>query len=236
MGFTVGRLILISLALLIFFGVAERVLDRMHLTDKQAFLILGAIILGSFINLTLYHSDILTVRMNLGGALVPLAVALYVWLRAGTVKEKTRSITGAVLTAAVIWLIGMLVNNEYALPIDIIYLYPLIAGAAGYLAGRSRKAAFIAAVLGVLLFDLSHGLYLIYNRIPGLVHFGGGGMYDTVILSGVLAVCLAEFIGEGRERMQGGPESRGRDKSVLQNLQAAGAKRQKGEGHYGERT
>ena len=123
MGFTVGRLILISLALLIFFGVAERVLDRMHLTDKQAFLILGAIILGSFINLTLYHSDILTVRMNLGGALVPLAVALYVWLRAGTVKEKTRSITGAVLTAAVIWLIGMLVNNEYALPIDIIYLY-----------------------------------------------------------------------------------------------------------------
>ena len=236
MGFTVGRLILISLALLIFFGVAERVLDRMHLSDKQAFLILGAIILGSFINLTLYHSDILTVRMNLGGALVPLAVALYVWLRAGTVKEKTRSITGAVLTAAVIWLIGMLVNNEYALPIDIIYLYPLIAGAAGYLAGRSRKAAFIAAVLGVLLFDLSHGLYLIYNRIPGLVHFGGGGMYDTVILSGVLAVCLAEFIGEGRERMQGGPESRGRDKSVLQNLQAAGAKRQKGEGHYGERT
>ena len=236
MGFTVGRLILISLALLVFFGVAERVLDRMHLTDKQAFLILGAIILGSFINLTLYHSDILTVRMNLGGALVPLAVALYVWLRAGTVKEKTRSITGAVLTAAVIWLIGMLVNNEYALPIDIIYLYPLIAGAAGYLAGRSRKAAFIAAVLGVLLFDLSHGLYLIYNRIPGLVHFGGGGMYDTVILSGVLAVCLAEFIGEGRERMQGGPESRGRDKSVLQNLQAAGAKRQKGEGHYGERT
>ena len=104
------------------------------------------------------------------------------------------------------------------------------------MAGRSRKAAFIAAVLGVLLFDLSHGLYLIYNRIPGLVHFGGGGMYDTVILSGVLAVCLAEFIGEGRERMQGGPESRGRDKSVLQNLQAAGAKRQKREGHYGERT
>ena len=43
MGFTVGRLILVSVALLIFFGVAERVLDRMHLTDKQALLVLGAI-------------------------------------------------------------------------------------------------------------------------------------------------------------------------------------------------
>ena len=30
MGFTIGRLILLSLALLIFFGVAERVLDRMQ--------------------------------------------------------------------------------------------------------------------------------------------------------------------------------------------------------------
>ena len=47
MGFTVGRLILVSVALLIFFGVAERVLDRMHLTDKQALLVLGAIVILS---------------------------------------------------------------------------------------------------------------------------------------------------------------------------------------------
>jgi uncharacterized membrane protein len=236
MGFTVGRLILISLGLLIFFGVAERVLDRMHLTDKQAFFALGAIILGSFINLTLFHSDILTVRINLGGALVPFALAFYVWIKAGTVKEKTRSIIGAVFTAAVIWFLGMTIGSEYALPVDILYLYPLIAGLAGYLAGRSRKGAFIAAVLGVLLFDVSHGVYLIYNRIPGLVHFGGGGIYDAVILSGILAVCLAEFIGEGRERMQGGPESRGRDESVLKNLRTAGGNNRKGGERHGERT
>lgn len=224
MGFTAGRLILISLALLIFFGVAERVLDRMNLTDKQAFLALGAIVAGSFINLTLYRSEMLTVRMNIGGALVPLILALYVWGRAGTAKEKIRSLAGAFITAAAIWLLGIFVNNEFALPVDIIYLYPLIAGLAGYLAGRSRKGAFISAVLGVLLFDVSHGIYLIWNQMPGLVHFGGGGMYDTVILSGVLAVCLAEFIGESRERMQGGPGSGNRDSSVLKNLRAAGMK------------
>ena len=80
MGFTIGRLILLSLSLLIFFGVAERVLDRMHMSDKAALLVLGAIVLGSFVNLTLYRSDALTVRMNVGGALVPLAVAIYVWV------------------------------------------------------------------------------------------------------------------------------------------------------------
>ena len=78
MGFTIGRLILLSLALLIFFGVAERVLDRMHMSDKSALLVIAAIVLGSFVNFTLYQSDLLTVRFNVGGALVPLAVALYV--------------------------------------------------------------------------------------------------------------------------------------------------------------
>ena len=230
MGFTIGRLLLISLALLIFFGVAERVLDRMHLTDKQALLVLGAIVVGSFVNVTLYRSDLLTVRLNIGGALVPLAVALYVWWRAGTVKEKTRSLLGAFITTASIWLLGRFVSNEYALPVDIIYLYPIVAGLVGYLFGRSRKGAFVAAVLGVLLFDVTHGVYLIWNRMPGLVHFGGGGMYDAVMLSGVLAVCLSELIGESRERMQGGPRGDKRDPSVLKILKAAGMK---GDGHHG---
>lgn len=230
MGFTIGRLILLSLALLIFFGVAERVLDRMHMTDKSALLVLGAIVLGSFINLTLYSSDMLTVRLNLGGALVPLAVALYVWFKAGTNKERIRSLSGAVLTTIAIWLLGTFVQNEYALPVDIIYLYPIIAGLIGYMFGRSRKGAFVAAVLGVLLFDLSHGVYLIWNQLPGLVHFGGGGMYDSVILAGILAVCLAELIGESRERLQGGPRSDNRDPSVLKNLRTAGMK---GDKHHG---
>ena len=230
MGFNIGRLVLLSLALLIFFGVAERVLDRMHMSDKSALLVIAAIVLGSFVNLTLYQSDLLTVRFNVGGALVPLAVALYVWMKAGTTKEKVRSLLGAVLTAAAIWLLGVFVVDEYALPIDIIYLYPIIAGLIGYLFGRSRKGAFVAAVLGVLLFDASHGLYLIWNQMPGMVHFGGGGMYDSVILAGILAVCLAELIGESRERLQGGPSSENRDASVLKNLQTAGMK---GGKHHG---
>lgn len=230
MGFTIGRLILLSLALLIFFGVAERVLDRMHMSDKSALLVIAAIVLGSFVNLTLYQSDLLTVRFNVGGALVPLAVALYVWMKAGTTKEKVRSLLGAVLTAAAIWLLGVFVVDEYALPVDIIYLYPIIAGLIGYLFGRSRKGAFVAAVLGVLLFDASHGLYLIWNQMPGMVHFGGGGMYDSVILAGILAVCLAELIGESRERLQGGPSSENRDASVLKNLRTAGMK---GGKHHG---
>lgn len=232
MGFTIGRLILLSLSLLIFFGVAERVLDRMHMSDKSAILVLLAIVVGSFVNVTLYRSELITVRMNLGGALVPLAVALYVWFCAGTRKERIRSFLGAILVTIVIWVLGQMITDEYALPVDILYLYPIVAGLVGYLFGRSRKGAFIAAVLGVIFFDLSHGIYLIVNRIPGLVHFGGGGMYDTVILSGVLAVCLAELIGETRERLQGGPKEDGHASSVLQQLHNTGTGG-KGEKYHG---
>ena len=114
---------------------------------------------------------------------------------------------------------------------DIIYLYPIVAGLVGYLFGRSRKGAFIAAVLGVIFYDISHGIYLINYGIPGLVHFGGGGMYDTVILSGVLAVCLAEFIGETRERLQGGPKDEGHNASVLRNLRNSGTGMKEGNHH-----
>lgn len=230
MGFTIGRLILLSLSLLIFFGLTERVLDRMYMRDKTALLIVALLIAGSFVNVTLYRSEAITVRMNLGGALIPLAVALYVWVRAGSMKERVRSFLGAALVTLTIWLMGRWIPNEYALPIDIIYLYPIVAGLVGYLFGRSRKGAFVAAVLGVLFFDVSHGIYLLRTGIPGLVHFGGGGMYDTVVLSGVLAVVLAEFIGETRERMQGGPDLSGRDPSILQRLRNSRIKEGK---HHG---
>ncbi len=46
-----GLIILSVLAGLVLFGAAQRVLDRMHLTDTQALVILGVIFLGSFIDI-----------------------------------------------------------------------------------------------------------------------------------------------------------------------------------------
>ena len=56
------------------------------------------------------------------------------------------------------------------------------------------------------------------------MHFGGGGIYDTVVLSGVLAVILAELIGEARERMQGCPQFGERDAALIRNLRNSNLK------------
>lgn len=66
--------------------------------------------------------------------------------------------------------------------------------------------------------DVGHWIWLASRGVSGTVNFGGGGIFDTVIVSGLIAVFLAEIIGETRERLQGGPETEGRPKKLLKGL------------------
>ncbi len=47
---------------------------------------------------------------------------------------------------------------------------------------------------------------------------GGGGAFDSVVVAGILAVLLAETIGEVLERISGGPQTEGRPEELLVNL------------------
>jgi hypothetical protein len=123
------------------------------------------------------------------------------------------------LTGLTLFLLGRVLGAEpESIWIDPIYLYPLVAGVMGYLAGRSRRGAFIAAVLGVMFLDMTQYVYLLRENLPGQVYMGGGGAFDSMILAGVFAVLLAEVIGEARERLQGGPSTLGRPESLLREL------------------
>ena len=50
------------------------------------------------------------------------------------------------------------------------------------------------------------------------MHIGGAGIFDSIVLAGLVAVLLAEILGETRERLQGGPATRGRDPELLRHL------------------
>lgn len=53
------------------FGVAQRVLDRMRLTDRQALLLVAAMFVGTL----LPNVELGQVSLNLGGAVIPLGYA-----------------------------------------------------------------------------------------------------------------------------------------------------------------
>ncbi|HAI52516.1 MAG TPA: hypothetical protein DCL99_04405, partial [Firmicutes bacterium] len=93
----VGTVLLLVVAALIYFGVGQRLLDRMRLTDTQALIAIALMIGGSFITLPL-RTGRTTVGINLGGGLVPLGLGVYLLIRADTARERVRSLVAALVT------------------------------------------------------------------------------------------------------------------------------------------
>jgi uncharacterized membrane protein len=200
-----GVVLLIGAGILILLGVAQQVLDRLYLNDKQALIVLGAMIVGSFIDIPLYRGTP-AVSINLGGAIIPVALSIYVLVKAGTTKETVRGIIGALLVGAVLYGVSKIYDFDTDVGfIEPQYLWGILAGVIAYIIGRSRRLAFIGATIGVLLTDIAHALETAIRGIPSPTRIGGAGVLDTLVLAGIIGVVLAELIGETRERIQGGP-------------------------------
>mgnify|MGYP001175648322 FL=1 len=200
----VGLTLLVIVAVLIYAGIAQRVLDRMRLTDREALLFIAAMALGNFLP-EISITD--NVAVNLGGAVVPAILAVYLFVKAGTTKERVRSVVATLVTTGVVYGVSKLVPVQplFPLPIDPMYLYAILAAAAGYIAGRSRRSAFIAGVGSMILVDIISRVEVALTGGEGTVTIGGAGFFDSVVIVGILAVALAEVFGESLERIQGGP-------------------------------
>lgn len=199
---TTGLILLILAAALVLFGVGQRVLDRLRLTDRQALLIIALMIGGGFI------PDIPVTRrfsFNIGGALIPLALCVYLWIKADTKLEKIRSLAASVATAAAVYLLGRFMPHEPdTIVIDPGYMHGIAAGVIGYVSGRSRRGSFIAGVLGVTLANVAGAVTVWIQGIDQRLVLGGAGAFDVIVISGLLAVLLSELIGETFERIKRG--------------------------------
>ncbi|HAV20693.1 MAG TPA: hypothetical protein DCX02_02100, partial [Firmicutes bacterium] len=133
--------------------------------------------------------------------------AIYVLSRADTQTEARRGVLSAVATGAALLAISKIFTFEEGRTIiDPIYVFGLVAGVIAYLLGRSRRAAFAGAVLGVVFLDIAHLVEVIIRRLPSTVNIGGAGAFDAVIIAGLIAVGFAEIFGETMERLQTLPD------------------------------
>ena len=195
---SIGLVLLSIVSVLVLFGVTQRVLDRMRLTDRAALAIAAAIFIGGLIP----EIRLGQVAVNLGGAVIPLAVCVWLLVKTDTRTEFWRAILGSVLSGAAVYLLGRLLPSEpEAMAIDPQYLYGIAAGAIAYLMGRSRRAALICGVLGVILADTANAVITWRQGISQTLTLGGAGALDSIMLSGLTAVLLAEIVGELMERM-----------------------------------
>lgn len=203
---SIGMVLLTVTAVLVFFGVAQRVLDKLRLSDRAALILIALMFFGTLIP----NLDFGLVQVSVGGALIPLGVCVYLLIRAETTKERLRALLGSVITAGVVYAMSALMPNEpEAILIDPMYLYGLVGGVVAYALGRSRRGAFICGVLGVMLADIAVAVVNWIQGIQQTLMLGGAGAFDVMVISGILGVLLSELVGELLERvMRAGGRSR----------------------------
>ena len=195
---TFGSFALSALAVLVLLGVGQRVLDKMRLSDRTALLLIALMFVGGLIP----DIDLGFLRVNIGGALIPLGVCVYLLATADENAERVRGVMGAVITAGAVYLLGRVMPAEpEKITLDPVYVCGIAGGIAGWLLGRSRRGAFISGVLGVLLADIINAVVLAAFGIEQKLILGGAGLFDTAVISGILAVLLCELVGEGFERL-----------------------------------
>lgn len=195
---SVGMILLAVASVLVLFGIGQRVLDKMQLSDRSALILMAVIFFGGLV------PDIVLgkVSVNIGGALAPVGVCIYLLIKTDTKKEVIRALIGSVLTAGAVYALSFLMPDEpETIVLDPNYAYGLAGGAVAYLLGRSRRAAFICGVLGVLLADTLVAVLNWQKGINQMLYLGSGGAMDVVVISGLIAVLLAELVGEIWERI-----------------------------------
>lgn len=218
----IGTIALVVVAVLIYFGVLHRVLDRLGLTDRAALLWIVALVVGSYVDLPLVRGANELV-INVGGGVVPIVLGAYILSRADTARERTRAVVAVVITTGVMYALGRVLPDEPTemVLMDPLYIFALVAGVVAYLLGRSRRSAFVAGTIGIVMVDVVHYFVGLTQGIRGRAWIGGAGAFDATIIAGIMALLVAEIVGETREHLGGGSEA-GRSQPENSNREGMG--------------
>lgn len=190
--------ILSGLIILVMFGAGQRILDQMRLNDKQAILILFAIIVGIIIppiHIEKYFC------FSIGGFLIPFIICVYMLISAGWSRDLLRATIGTLLVAGIIYALEWIMpaSTPEDVIIDPMFVYGIVAGIVSYVLGRSRRNAFVCSVFGISLAMTVQFVVNMCLKTPTVLGLGVGGAFGTMIVSTILSVGLCEFMGRAFE-------------------------------------
>jgi uncharacterized membrane protein len=213
-------LVLAFFFVLLEIGIIHHAFLAVGLPPELAFLALFASLIGSYINIPLakvasgpphpheivdsfgvryrvpmqYAGTSTTVAINVGGALVPIFISLYVLCVQ----------TAAILPAAIGVALVAIIVNRFARPVPGLgiaipmFVPPIIAalvawGLTGVMssAGQLDAVAYVSGVLGTLIGADLMNLNKLEELGAPVASIGGAGTFDGVFLTGIVAVLLA---------------------------------------------
>ncbi len=209
--------ILVALAILIQIGLIRRVSSALGLDPFVALMILFASLLGSYINLPLVRLpeqrvvsremvEIMGVpflapiavdwpgtvlAINVGGALIPIALSLYLCMRYRLWGP------GLIAIAFVAFFVHQMATPVPGLGIAVpTFAPPLLAAFIALILSRryAGPLAYVGGCIGVLVGADLLNLGELRSLGAPVASIGGAGTFDGVFLTGVIAVLLASLV------------------------------------------
>ena len=216
--FAVLLVVVFAVAALVFVGAVSIAFENVGFTPAIVFLILVGTLVGSFINIPIVklrakipiireeyinwfglnyrvprvaYGEVMTLlAINVGGALIPTAVSVYLLSRS-SLSTVFLSLVGVLAVAMVTYVVARPVRGVgIATPA---FIPPIAAAVAALILfpAHPQTIAYVSGTLGTLIgADL-----LNLRKIPKLgapvASIGGAGTFDGVFLSGIIAVLIA---------------------------------------------
>lgn len=194
-------LLLLFLFALLILLVEVRVLTyayrKVGVHPRYAFAVMLLSLFGSGVDIPLFAivsgsparaSTPTVVALNVGGALIPILVSLYLLVRTGMY---VRMLIGTAIVAAVVHSLAQLVPGVgIAVPM---LVPPVVAAGVALLLAfrRAPPVAYVAGSMGTLIGADLLNLGQIARLGAPVVSIGGAGTFDGVFLTGILAGLLA---------------------------------------------
>jgi uncharacterized membrane protein len=216
--FAILLFVLFVVVALVFVGVIGVAFSNIGFTPVVILLILVCTLLGSAINIPLfklktvvpivretfvnhlgvfyripqveYGTATTLIAINVGGALIPMAVSVYLLAK----SSPTMILLSLVGVSAV-----ALVARAVARPVKGVgivapaFVPPIAAAVAAFILAPAepRTVAYVAGVLGTLIGADISNLGVIKKLGAPVASIGGAGTFDGVFLSGIIAVIIA---------------------------------------------
>jgi uncharacterized membrane protein len=177
-------LLLVVFLLLIQLRVLSYAYRKIGVPPRYMILVLLLSLIGSGINLPLYVDHGSVVAINVGGALLPIALSLYLFVRTGL---QERMIVGTAIMAIIVHAMASIVPGRgIAVPF---LVPPLVAAAVGLILSfrRAPPVAYVAGSMGTLIGADIMNLHRVVELGAPVVSIGGAGTFDAVFLTGIIA-------------------------------------------------
>jgi len=140
---------------------------------------------------TRYATDSTIVALNVGGAIVPVLISVYL------LTQMPSIIVPALIGVAIVTVIV----HRFAMPVPGLgiatpmLIPPIVAALCGYFLGSSQHhrdaVAFISGVIGTLIGADLLNLRNLRDLGAPVASIGGAGTFDGIFLTGIVAVLLA---------------------------------------------